>query len=359
MVVFLPNKGHAQELFDFDKIFQGQENQVAASVGDISQYLGAYLTPFGEGLVVGMNNGWYNTAATHESFGLDITAGVNFVLVPKALSSFEVSELNLQSFETNATTLPNIFGGSAEGATFVLNTSFNGTEVKLTEVAAIDGVRAIGQNWDLLNLDKLKNIPVPVPTINIGVGIIKNTDINLRYVGAPPSITRGINAFSWGVGVKHDIKQWIPGVKLLPFSLSAFAGYTQSVFDIPMSVTPSSTSPKLSMRGHSFNAQILISKKLLFFTPYAGVGVNIANADVAFRGNYNLPVFGIDGLGNTFQNIAVFDLENIDPIQYRASGARATVGARIKLWLITIHGDYTFTTSGYNVFSTGLGLSWR
>jgi hypothetical protein len=39
------------------------------------------------------------------------------------------------------------------------------------------------------------------------------------------------------------------------------------------------------------------------------------------------------------------------------SGLRANIGLRIKLAVITIHAD--FTKAQYNVFSTGLGVSFR
>jgi hypothetical protein len=39
------------------------------------------------------------------------------------------------------------------------------------------------------------------------------------------------------------------------------------------------------------------------------------------------------------------------------SGLRANIGLRIKLAIITIHADYT--RAQYNVFSAGLGISFR
>jgi hypothetical protein len=39
------------------------------------------------------------------------------------------------------------------------------------------------------------------------------------------------------------------------------------------------------------------------------------------------------------------------------SGLRANIGFRIKLAVVTIHFDYT--KAQYNVFTTGLGLSFR
>jgi hypothetical protein len=39
------------------------------------------------------------------------------------------------------------------------------------------------------------------------------------------------------------------------------------------------------------------------------------------------------------------------------SGLRANIGLRIKFAIITIHADYT--RAQYNVYSTGLGISFR
>lgn len=49
-----------------------------------------------------------------------------------------------------------------------------------------------------------------------------------------------------------------------------------------------------------------------------------------------------------------------DPVKMEfrgAGGARMTVGARVKLLILTVHADYTFQK--YKTFTTGIGISIR
>ena len=67
---------------------------------------------------------------------------------------------------------------------------------------------------------------VPAPMVQAGVGLFKGTDVLGRYL--PNIKTSGSEFGLWGIGGKHDIKQWIPGVKKLPvLQLSLMYGYTK------------------------------------------------------------------------------------------------------------------------------------
>src|SRR5690606_17145711 len=71
---------------------------------------------------------------------------------------------------------------------------------------------------------------VPVPMANLGIGLPKGTDLKLRFT---PTIDLGDDSSLklFGIGVMHNVKQWIPGIKLLPFDLSGFVGYTKFKLD--------------------------------------------------------------------------------------------------------------------------------
>lgn len=342
------------QLFDFSNVLQG-------SLNDMNKYLGAYMEPLGDGLAVGLNNGWYNTAAPHNTLGFDLTTTINMVMVPQELSTFMVSDLELQQFTTTATELPNIFGGSANGAQFVLQENVNGTDYTLATIDALSGARSIGGQIPGWQPD-VKNLPVPVPTVNLGIGLIKNTDLIIRFLGTRPMPDRDFTVQMWGVGLKHDIKQWIPGMKLLPFSLSGLIGYTRTNFDVPLGQGNGSiTDPRMALTGNSLTYQVLVSKKLLFFTPYAGVGVNTASSKLSMSGQYEFTTYSYDeNAGMPVESVQTVDLEQeLDAIGYGAGGVRATIGARIKLGILTFHGDYTINSSGYNVAAGGIGLAFR
>ena len=59
------------------------------------------------------------------------------------------------------------------------------------------------------------NIPLlPVPMVQAGVGLIKNTEIDVRFM--PKLEMKNVNIGLWGVGLKHDILQWLPIVDKIP-----------------------------------------------------------------------------------------------------------------------------------------------
>ncbi len=73
--------------------------------------------------------------------------------------------------------------------------------------------------------DQIKVSAVGAPTITVGIGIYKNTDIKVRWMPEVGSEDSKIKLF--GLGILHDVKQHIPGIKLLPFDLSVMGAFTK------------------------------------------------------------------------------------------------------------------------------------
>ena len=183
---------------------------------------------------------------------------------------------------------------------------------------------------------------------NVGIGLAKNTDLKIRFV---PSINIGDDGSfkMWGVGVMHDVKQWIPGIKLLPFDLSGFFGYTR--FDLNYDLTDGEITGENQRGELSMSAttiQAVISKKIAVLTVYGGVGYNIAKSNLALKGT-----FDINDDGDTADNFETNPLE----MDFSASGLRATAGLRVKLAVITLHADYT--VQKYKALNVGFGINVR
>jgi hypothetical protein len=153
------------------------------------------------------------------------------------------------------------------------------------------------------------------------------------------------NASFFGIGVMHDIKQYIPGLKMTPIDLAAFVGYTRLSINAELDDTDPNKKGEVAMNATTI--QGLISKKLSVFTFYGGVGYNFAGSTLVAKGNYDLDGDAANGE------------EAKDPIDlsFSTNGFRGTLGMRIKLWVITLHGDYTFQK--YNTFTAGFGITVR
>lgn len=308
-------------------------------VSDANTLLKGYMEPAFVGFGYGLNSGWYNTAKPHKLFGFDITATVNLAYVPDASQFFtfnDASYTNVRLSNPSNNQLPTIFGPNLDADEIPELTFLDPDDG--SEVLRITSPTGAGIDETIL--------PNAVPSgmAQIGIGLPKNTELKLRFV---PEQTIGdpgeefkFNVF--GIGVMHDVKQWIPGMKLLPFDLSAFIGYTSISSSFAIDKDNPSQIGELNVSGTTIQA--VISKKLALLTVYGGVGFINSNADFALKGSYEIES----------GSAPLVDPVNFD---FSSSGARANIGARLKLLVLTLHGEYVIQE--YNTLTLGVGLSFR
>lgn len=349
---------------EFDDIF-------AAGIQDANTYLENYLRPGLNSFGVGMADGWYNTAKTHKTLGFDLTISANMAAIPEADKMFSFAKAgfeNLHYRDKNTMLdvtgkLPTIVGGTAEeGKELYVPVGTTITDPKTGESITMEDELAFDapDGFDLSDIPIVTGIPTP--TVNLGIGIYKNTDLKIRFV--PEISADGYSARLFGIGVMHDFKQWIPGIKNLPFDLSAFIGTTtmSAEYDIDVAFDGEADGGytsrfegqgKAEFKTHSTTVQAIISKKLLFFTPYAAIGFNAVKTTFDVKGDYTYTQTNeVLGTEET--------LTYTDPINLNftgAGGARFTAGGQIKLAVLTLYAAYTFQQ--YNTFSAGFGISVR
>ncbi len=323
----------AQVTQDTDGDLQDLLNQ---SVDDGKKLISAYLNPLMMSVPMALNQGWYNTAAAHKVGGIDLTITANAMMIPKSDIFFDVTKLDLDVLRLDETSpdypnSPTIFGPD-RAPVFSYTDETTGQTQTFSGPGGLDIEGEIGKNL------------VPVPLAHLGIGLPKGTDLKLRYA---PTIDIGDGSLNvFGVGVLHDIKQWIPGIKLLPFSLSAFAAHTS--FKMDMQLDPEDAPDQRGLfKMSATTVQGLISKKFSILTLYGGLGYNMANSSLALKGNYDI---NDDG---------TIQAEEVDPVDldFSSSSFRATAGMRLKLAILTLHADYT--VQKYNCLTVGLGFSFR
>ena len=329
---------NGQNVFDFSTFLN-------ASKQDASNLISGYTAPVIKAVSYGLTSGWYHTAKTHKKLGVDLGVTLNAVMIPTSDNYFTPPISPTLNFANNTTPslqmAPTIVGPKDKTTYMATYNSPLGSQiVDFNGPEGLDFKGSIGM------------AVVPVPMAQLGIGLIKNTDLKLRMM---PTINNGGNKISmFGVGLMHDLKQYLPGVKLLPFDLSVLAGYNslQGSSNLASSSAgasnrPSSTDGKVSYTLNSWVAQLLISKKLSVLTVYAGVGYGSVSTKVNITGTYTItPTAG-----------ASFNIT--DPLAYTMSntGAKLTAGMRLKLGPIYFNGDYTLQK--YNTISVGFGASIR
>ncbi len=351
---------------------QGDISNLFKAGGDLNQVASGYIKPLGIGFATGMGSNWYSTGSTHRTLGFDITVKAGALFVPTSDQTFDLTKLSSNlKVDNNATTAPT-FAGSGKGVGLTLyspSTTINGTPYapqKLTTLTTPDGVSKI----------------LPTLCVQGSIGLPLKTELTVRFLPKLP--LQNINCSLWGVGIKHDIKQWIPGISLLPFSLSVMAAYTKFNMDYSFDnkITPAllSSNPieldataKLidynksnqgfGMSSSSFMANVIISKDLLFFTPYLGVGFNQNNFHFGFSGDY--PYLNSINQTKTIAttttpHTVVYNVSNLNNpvnVDYNTFMPGATVGFKLNFVVLHINAQYTFQQ--YPVASLGLGLGIR
>ena len=345
------------------------------------------MKPAGNSFATGLGTNWYNTADVHKPFGFDLTIGVGGVQAPLEDQSFSLTGLtNLKPSVAGATSAPS-FSGSGDGKQLdlmldqpqylspgVVNPKYPGKQL-ITSFTTPAGIS--------------KYIPTASVQLTIGLPIIN--DVTVRFM---PSVEySGFKVSMWGVGIKHNFKQWIPVVKELPFDASVMVAYSK--FDLNYALpTSSQVTPDMLVKGTNFTytptatvystqamnitanalmANIIVSKKLLFFTPYLGFGVSKTNFDLKMAGNYPIlgnPITEVKTVGVTNYTVPKVDPSSgktyieikdmTNPINITSSELmpNATIGFRLKvLMIMTIHAQYTLQK--YSTASVGFGFAFR
>lgn len=331
-IVSLPLLTHAQDEADL-------VNFLEAGPQDASKLMNAYLNPMIEGLSYGFNGGWYTTAKAHKTLGFDLGVSLNAVFIPSSKHYFTPGDLNLSVTDLVSPVsgrAPTIVG--AEDAT-IYSIDANGDN---QPEGSFEGPKGLDFK------ENIKISGVVAPTAQIGIGIYKNTDLKIRWM---PEVEAGSSKVKLiGFGIMHDIKQHIPGIKILPFDLSVLAAFTNikgstGMADPSFPPSPGDNSPQvMNYNMDAWLFQALISKKLAIFTFYGGIGYNTIKTTSDVTGSYVIP-----GYPQAFK----------DPVSlsFKNNSMRVSAGMRLNFGPIYLNGEYTLQE--YSMVSVGLGATVR
>lgn len=332
---------------------------LAGGVDDAEELANGYLAPYFNAFGASLTGGWYNTAKPHQLGGFDITATFNTAIVPNSDKTFDLSELTLGTLKLAPgadNTTPTIAGENSTGSRLNYNTGNS-----LPEVEAFD--MPPGTGWAY----------IPSPMLQMGVGLIKDTEIIGRYM---PTYNRDDAKIGmWGIGFKHGLKQWIPFIKKVPIlHLTVHYGYTKLNSSIGIDVTPgdigaedltngvvSWEDQKMDFVTQSHTGNLLVSANLPIVCFYGGIGFATTKTNFKLLGNYP----SISATNIAAGNIVVDENSFLaDPIntEFKNSDGSATkprfnAGVRFKFAIVTLHFDYTY--ANYSMATAGLGISFR
>ena len=297
-----------------------------------------YIKPFVNAYGSNFNTGLYNTAKVLKPFKFGLFINTMLAFVPDKDKAFlpsrpdmymddpfnsgEVIYLYEEPYEETAT----VFG--EDGSDIVHNSLLDDSALLAALGLSQDDVNAL--DISLPNGANLPAVPLMVPQFHLGLPA--GNELMIR--GFPKyKISKDIGDIGfWGIGLKHSISQYIP---LVPIDL-AVQGVYQSLFleDI------------LELNNFALNAEI--SKKLLVWTLYAGMGYE----QTKLKAEYETEIKVYDEDSDSFISQPL----NIDFEIEGDNNFRTTFGIRYSLLLLKLYADYTI--SDYNVFNAGIGVSF-
>lgn len=302
-----------------------------------------FLEPVGTGFGYGLNGGWFSTAKTHKTLGFDLKVIASAAIIPENAETFVFNNadypsgnIQLEDGTLSSALLPTIFGSKDLSDRPLLNftTTVNGQEESLA-VSALPGFKQ-----QIEGATGGYNV-MPSAIVQLGVGLFKNTDLKIRYV--PKQEQKEFEFSSTGFGIMHDIKQWIPVLKKLPFHLSVFGGVNdvKGKFFLDPDDNPTQA---LELNTTTTMFALVASKKLAFLTVFGSVGTSSYETDLNVLGT-----FETTNTGEVFT----------DPIalNYSGSSVRGNIGVDIKLLFLNLSAEYAIQE--YDTFTVTAGFTIR
>ncbi len=340
-------------LFLAQTTLQAQElESILLAAGDAEKLTQAYIEPALKGVVYSMNDGWYTTGKTHKLFGFDITIGANLALVPNADKTFlfRTSEYNFVSSQIgDSEKVSTILGDDEDGTIFDVRVPVGDGTFKVAEFEMPGG---IGADFPLSG--------VPSPMIQLGFGLPTKTDFKLRLL---PNIgvDDKVKNFLIGLGLQHDISQYIPGLDDSPFSLSALLAYGHTKVTYQIDDTDALDDVEVVngegvFKLNTLSVQAIGSVDLAIVDFFASVGFGRGGSKLELNGDYTLTYDLEDANGNYLGQLS----ETIsDPLQFDAnvSSLRLGAGVRLNLSIFKIFASYTLQE--YSNISAGIAFSVR
>lgn len=327
---------------------------IKAGPDDAGKLFQAYLDPFAMALGDGLNNGWFYTAKTHDRFGFDFSMSISAIKVPQSAKTFDIGQISLSHVKLDnpsQSVAPTVAGSETSGPRLNIPNPSNPSET----ILSFNSPEGMGMDV------------IPVPVAQLGIGLLPHTDILVRYVPKlrfeqEENSEEDVKVGMVGFGAKHQFKDWIPGLKQLPFDASVFAAYSNITAKTGIDFGPSDydynvhvddyeqdENQQLDIRINTLKIGLVLSKKIGFLTLFGGIGNSSSDSKVDLLGRYPVITGVVDGK-------AVIE-DEIDPIKLRFKSSNLSLDAGFSTQFSFFNFFASVNKAEYMSFNAGLSLS--
>lgn len=313
----------------------------ASGPADAEKLLNAYISPLFKGLGVGLNSGWTNTAKAKSPLRFDLRITGTAAFVPNSDKAYDVKSLGLENIrpvDPFKSIGPTAFGAKTEGALMEIYNS----SLPDPDPATFKLPKGTGLNF------------VPSPQVQLTMGLLKYMDVSLRLVPDIKIDDGKLNLF--GAGAKFELLPILMGkkYKATPIDLALAFGYTSVNYNLPLNNLKNQTTHDqvIDVKLKGYSAEAIISKNLLFFTPFASIGFHSSSSKLNATGSYD---FDVPVTPQTPTGKKTF----VDPVslnQNDINGIKATLGFQMNLAFLKIYASYTQAQYSYANVGIGLGI---
>lgn len=315
------------------------ETVLSLGLSDAVKIFDAYNASLGNTVGFLATDGWHQTAQPLKKGRLNFRLVYTMLFYPSYAQTYSIDALGLDNADVVAGDglAPTAVG--ERGDLSLLRNRNTGELVYLP--------RGLGLFYEQYAL-------VPMVFPQLSVGLLRNTELSVRFLpnilpiasnwvsGIDDNDDRPGRMYYWGVGLMHDLKQWIPAIALSPFSLSVWGNYSNARLYNPIEISNLPNDPENQAFDYTFSAYsvgLVASKRVSLFTFLGGVQYDHSLMNARLVGRYLIEGSPVD-----------------DPISRSYQGQRVAfnLGAKIRLnkWFFGINS----TLSQYSTVSFSLGF---
>ena len=335
-------------IFLFNSLSQAQFENVFSSEGDADKFITEYTRPIFEGLLSATGSGWVTSAQALKPFHFELNINAIAAVVPAEYETFYFDETDYDylRIENGPNILPTMLGGESN-TTMKIVIPINSNQYKVTEFDAPAGIKN--------ELDLPVNM-VPAPAVQLSMGLPLQSEINIRYLPELNSNDGGYVSLL-GLGFKHSISQYFPHKKdengkkkKRIFNLAAHASYQ----NIQAGYIDPGSDKSVKLTLNTINFQGLASFDFKFLSIYSSVTYFKGFSNFTVLGTYEY-TYNIEDANGNFLGTSTSTF--IDPLNldFNQNDIGFGVGAKLKLWILSVYADYTLKK--FPVARVGIGLT--